>query len=122
MGSQDLQSDVDFEGISTRGGAFYGHRSSSFCDYFRRSLFPSYYDVLICQAAQGIIADRDALIDLFERIENIFRRLEVYIDVPPTPGMTDVIVKVMVEVLCILGIATKEIKQNRASESIIDDR
>ena len=122
MGSQDLQSDVDFEGISTRGSALYGHRSSSFSEYLHRSFFPSYYDILISQAAQGISADRDALIDLFERIENIFRRLETYVDVPPTPGMTDVIVKVMVEVLCILGIATKEIKQNRASESIIGDR
>jgi hypothetical protein len=36
--------------------------------------------------------------------------------------MTDVIVKVMVEVLRILGIATKEVKQNRASELVIGDR
>ena len=36
--------------------------------------------------------------------------------------MADVIVKVMVEVLRILGIATREIKQNRASESIVGDR
>jgi hypothetical protein len=56
------------------------------------------------------------LIDLFERIENVFRRLEVYIEVPPTAGMTDAIVKVMVEVLRILAIATKEIKQRFASE------
>ena len=77
---------------------------------------------LISQATQGIRAGRGVLLDLFERIENIFRRLETYIDVPPTPGMMDVIVKVMVEVLCILGIATKEIKQNRASELIIGNR
>ncbi len=32
--------------------------------------------------------------------------------------MIDAIVKVMVEVLCILAIATKEIKDNRASELI----
>jgi len=36
--------------------------------------------------------------------------------------MTDAIVKVMVEVLRILAIATNEIKQNRASELIIGDR
>ncbi len=36
--------------------------------------------------------------------------------------MTDAIVKVMVEVLLILAAATKEIKQNRASELIISDR
>jgi len=33
--------------------------------------------------------------------------------------MINVIVKVMVEVLCILAIATKEIKENRTSELIL---
>jgi len=33
--------------------------------------------------------------------------------------MTDTIVKIMVEVLSILAIATKEIKQNRASGSTL---
>ncbi|KAF8487161.1 hypothetical protein DFH94DRAFT_641656, partial [Russula ochroleuca] len=42
-----------------------------------------------------------------------FRRLEIYIEVPPTSEMTDTIVQIMVEVLSILGIATKEIKQGR---------
>jgi len=56
------------------------------------------------------------LIDLFERIENVFRRLETYIEVPPTAGMTDAIVKVMVEVLRILAIAMKEMQQNRAKK------
>jgi hypothetical protein len=36
--------------------------------------------------------------------------------------MTDAIVKVMVEVLSILAIATKEINQRRASELIPGDR
>jgi hypothetical protein len=85
-------------------------------------LFPGYCDILLSQAAQGVSASRGALTDLFERIENIFRRLETYIEVPQTPGMMDAIVKVMVEVLRILAIATKEIKQNRASELIIGDR
>ena len=58
------------------------------------------------------------LVDLFERIENFFRRLESYTEVRPTIAMTDIIVKIMVEILSILGIATKEIKQGRASELI----
>jgi hypothetical protein len=58
---------------------------------------------------------------VFERIENFFRRLETYVQVPPTTGMTDIIVKIMVEVLSILSIATKEIKQGRASELITGD-
>ncbi|KAF8485998.1 hypothetical protein DFH94DRAFT_678769 [Russula ochroleuca] len=71
---------------------------------------------VLLSAAQGVSAGRGALIDLFERIENIFRRLETYLEAPPTPGLTDAIVKVMVEVLRILAIATKEIKQNRAKK------
>ena len=54
--------------------------------------------------------------DIFERIENFFHRLEVYTAVPPTPEMMDMMVKIMVEVLSILGIATKEVTQGRTSE------
>jgi hypothetical protein len=56
------------------------------------------------------------LADLFVRIENFFRRLESYTEVQPTPAMMDIIVKIMMEVLTILAIATTDIKQKRASE------
>jgi hypothetical protein len=58
------------------------------------------------------------LIDIFSRIEGFFKRLESYTEVLPTSGMTDISVKIMVEVLQILGLATKEIKQKRSSESV----
>ena len=45
-----------------------------------------------------------------------FRRLEVYTEVPLTTEMMDIIIEIMVEVLSILGIATKEIKRGRMSE------
>ena len=45
-----------------------------------------------------------------------FRRLETYTQVPPTTEMTDILIQIMVEVLSILGTATKEIKQGRMSE------
>ena len=61
-------------------------------------------------------ASHDTLIDIFERIENFFQRLVVYTEVPPTHEMMDIIVKIMVEVLSILGIATKQIKEGRMSE------
>jgi hypothetical protein len=57
--------------------------------------------------------------DIFERIENFFRRLDVYTTVPPTPAMTDMMLKIIVEVLDILGTATKEMKQSRASKFIL---
>jgi hypothetical protein len=58
------------------------------------------------------------LIDIFVRIENFFRRLELYTEVPPTDAMTDTIMKIIVEVLSILAIATKEVNQGRSSELI----
>ena len=64
-------------------------------------------------------ASQDVLIDVFERIENFFRRLEIYTAVPPTLAMTDMMVMIMVEVLDILGIATKEMKESRASKVTI---
>ncbi|KAH9028691.1 hypothetical protein EDB85DRAFT_1867679, partial [Lactarius pseudohatsudake] len=68
----------------------------------------------VCQAAKDVDASQEALADLFERIENFFKRLESYTEVPPTDAMTDMIVKIMVEVLNIFAIATKEMKQGRA--------
>ena len=70
------------------------------------------------QAAKDVESSKDALIDLFERIENFFKRLETYTAVPPTDAMTDIIVKIMIEVLNVFAIATKEMKQNRASALI----
>ena len=59
------------------------------------------------------------LVDLFERIESFFRRLEIYTGVPLTSAMTDKMVEITVEVLDILATATKEMKQSRASESVL---
>ncbi len=73
------------------------------------------------QAAKDVVASRDALVDIFERIESFFRRLETYTEVPTTEAMRDTIVKIMIEVLGIFAIVTKEMKQGRASESTPDD-
>ena len=69
----------------------------------------------VCQAAKDVGASEEALADLFERIENFFKRLESYTEVRPTTAMTDIIVKIMVEVLNIFAIATKEVRQSQAS-------
>ena len=68
--------------------------------------------------AKEINTSQDMLADLFSRIEGFFRRLESYTEFPPTSAMTDISIKIMVEVLKILGLATKEIKQGRSSESV----
>jgi archaellum component FlaC len=48
-------------------------------------------------------------------MEYFFKRLEAYIKVRPTAAMRDIIVKIMVEVISILGVVTKEIRQGRTS-------
>ncbi|KAH9047742.1 hypothetical protein EDB84DRAFT_1673401, partial [Lactarius hengduanensis] len=68
---------------------------------------------VLLQAVKDVRASQNALVDLFDRMEYFFMRLEKYIDVRPTAAMTDIIVKIMVEVISILGIVTKEIKQGR---------
>ena len=50
-------------------------------------------------------------------MEYFFLRLEKYIKVRPTAAMTKVIVDIMVEVLSILGVVTKEIGQGKMSAS-----
>ena len=55
------------------------------------------------------------LIDMFGRIESFFVRLEIYIGVPLTPAMTGKMVQITVEILDVLAIATKELRQSRAS-------
>ena len=68
------------------------------------------------QAAKDARASQDTLIDIFERMEMFFRRLEIYTEVPPTSEMMDIIVRIMAEVISILGIAMMEIKEGRMSE------
>jgi hypothetical protein len=76
-------------------------------------------DVEVSQAAKDVHSSQGMLVDLFSRIERFFKRLESYTSVPPTTTMTSIIVEIMVEVLSVLGTATKEIKQRRSSEPIL---
>jgi len=69
----------------------------------------------VFQAAKEVDASQETLVDLFESIENFFKRLESYTEVPPTDAMTEIIVKIMVEVINVFAIATKEINQSRTS-------
>jgi hypothetical protein len=68
------------------------------------------------QAANGITASYDALVDLFECVANFLNRLHIYTEIPFDSIMAGIIVKILVEVLSILALATKQIKQGRLSE------
>jgi hypothetical protein len=61
------------------------------------------------------------LVDLFERIENFFKRLESHTELKPSEAMTGMMVKIMVEVLSVLAVVTVEVKQRRRSQFINSD-
>jgi hypothetical protein len=66
-------------------------------------------DVRLSQAASGVTSSFNALLKLFERLGDFFQRLEIYISVQPTTKMTNIIVRIIIQVLSVLALATKEI-------------
>ena len=69
------------------------------------------------QAAVGVGESYDALSDLFERVASFLARFRVYTEkIPPSPTMSNVMVKIMTEVLNVLALATKQINQGRISK------
>ncbi len=60
-------------------------------------------------------------VELLESIEHFLKRLDIYTKVPPTEAMTEMVVKILVELLSTLALATKQIKQGRPSESVLND-
>ena len=66
-----------------------------------------------------VSSDLKSTIELLESIESFLNRLDVYTKVPPTPAMTEIIVKIMVELLSTVALATKQIRQGRPSKFIL---
>jgi hypothetical protein len=65
------------------------------------------------------VAHRGQLVNLFGKLESFFERLEIYTKVPPSPVVRDELAKIMAEVLSILAIATKGIKEGLISGRIL---
>ncbi|KAH9017391.1 hypothetical protein EDB85DRAFT_671423 [Lactarius pseudohatsudake] len=68
---------------------------------------------VLLSVAKDVRESHDVLVGLFERIGDFFRRFSVYVQNSPAIELAEVLVKVVVEVLCILSIATKEMEQSR---------
>ena len=69
------------------------------------------------QTAKGVGASYDALVDIFECVDHFLRRLSIYNEIPPTPVMTEMVIKIMAELITVLALATKQMKQGRFSMS-----
>jgi len=67
----------------------------------------------------GVLDDYDALTTLLETIEHFLNRLDIYTRIDLTDGITDMIVKILVELLSTLALVTKQIQQGKFSESVL---
>ena len=81
-------------------------------------LSSAHFNTEILQAAKDVSASHEVLLDLFERMEDFFKRFKVYSRSLLNTELAGILVKVVVKVLNILSLATKEVEQSRASESI----
>jgi hypothetical protein len=73
--------------------------------------------VWVFQTAKYVRESYDALVDIFECIENFVSRLKISTEIQPTPVMAEMVIKIMVELLGVLSLATKQINQGRLSMS-----
>jgi hypothetical protein len=104
-------------GLPTRETGLYWHWHSPRRSYLAVP-FCAHFDTDIWQAARDVSASHDVLLDLFERMDDFFNRFKVYSQGFRHPKLAGVLVKVVVKVLNILSIATKEVEKGRASESL----
>jgi hypothetical protein len=73
-------------------------------------------NIRFCQAFKDVRNSYDALIELLESIELFLFRLDIYKKISLTVAMTERLVKILVEVLSILALATREVRQGKLSE------
>ena len=76
-------------------------------------------DIRLPQAVKNISSSYDALVDLFASFENFLSRLGIYTEIPLTTAVTNVLVKIIVELISTLALATKQVKQGRFSEFVL---
>lgn len=70
----------------------------------------------VYQAAKDAAASHDVLSEIFERIQAFLTRVKICSGIELTTEMTEMLGKIMAEVLRILTLSTKEIKQGIVSE------
>jgi hypothetical protein len=73
------------------------------------------------QVAKGLNTNYDELVDFLESIEQLIKPLDIYAQIPPTPTVDEIVVKIMAELLSTLALTTKELMHGRRSECILAD-
>ena len=67
------------------------------------------------QVVKDVIASYETLINLFERTQLFLQRLNHYITASLTSEMTELLGKILAQVLSVLALSTKEMKERRLS-------
>ena len=75
-------------------------------------------NIQLYQAIKGVKDSYNTLIELLESIEHFLYHLDIYTKITPTVAMTEILVKILVELLSTLALATKEVSQGKPSESV----
>ena len=65
---------------------------------------------------KDVAASHDTLMHLFERVHFFLQRLNIYIGIPLTHEFTELLGKVMAQLLSILALSTKAMKDGRTSQ------
>jgi hypothetical protein len=118
MNSCEIYPHIYLTGILTCKGDFYRSWRPSLSVYssYPRAAHPNTND---SQTAKDVRADQDGLFEIFERLEAFFERLEIYTEAALDQKMAETVTKIMAEVLNIIGITTKEMRQGRTSKSSV---
>ena len=70
------------------------------------------------QAVRDVVASHDTLIHLFERINFFLQRLKTYTEIPFANELTELLGKIMAQLLSVLALSTKAMTDRKISESI----
>jgi hypothetical protein len=95
---------------------------SAYVSSFTFSIISLSASCLPFQTAIEVEASYDALTELFECVANFFGRLRIYSEISPEdfgPTMSGLIIRIMIEMLSVLALATKQTKQRRISTPLI---
>ena len=76
-------------------------------------------DIRVYQAAKRVDSSKDMLVELLESIETFLKRLAIYTQIPPTASLDEMVVKIMMELLSTIALATKGIEKERSSKSFV---
>jgi hypothetical protein len=68
------------------------------------------------QAIKDVSKSYDAIFELFESFESFLRRLDIYTRISSTTAMTEIILKILIELLPTISLAIRQAKQGRLSE------